>query len=189
MPMIMLKSDNNYRRISLKIKPENLQETLKHVEDTWAAFDPVYPVEYRFLDDMFNEQYQQEERLSTMIKVFTIIAILIGCLGLIGMVGFIIETKLKEIGIRKVLGASTQSIVMLVSNRFLVLVSIAFLVALPLSYYLMSQWLENFVYRTSIGVFLIAMPFVLTLVLTLITTSYQTIKASLINPVECLKDE
>ena len=190
-PMVMLKdvSSNRMRRIVLKVDPNDFENTLKHVENTWAGFDPVNTVNYRFLDDMFNDQYEAEQRLSTMIKAFTIIAILIGCLGLIGMVGFIIETKLKEIGIRKVLGATTKSIWMMVSQRFLILIAIAFIIATPLTYWLMDGWLQNFVYRTTISIDLFALPVLLAVLLTLLAISYQTIKASRVNPVECLKDE
>lgn len=187
-PMLIIYQDN-FRGISLKLNPEGLRETLDHVESTYAIFDSKSAVNYDFVDELFNAQYQKEERLSTMIKVFAAIAVLIGCLGLIGMVGFIIETKLKEIGIRKILGASTQSIWMMVSNRFLILVVIAFVVALPISYYLMDGWLDEFVYRTSIGAFIISLPVVLSIFLTLIAISYQTIRATLVNPIECLKDE
>ncbi len=179
----------SYRMISLKVNTNDLKNTLDHIETTYRKFDPDNAADYNFLDELFEEQYQKEERLSSMIKVFAVIAILIGCLGLIGMVGFIIETKIKEIGVRKVLGASTQSIWMLISNRFLVLVGIGFLVALPITYYLMDGWLEVFVYRTQISVFLILLPIVIAVVLTLLAISYQTIKATRVNPVECLKDE
>ncbi|MEP1097308.1 MAG: FtsX-like permease family protein [Cyclobacteriaceae bacterium] len=187
-PMLLMYREN-YRRLSLKISGNNLQNTLDFIERTWGDFEKEIPINYTFLDESFNDQYRQEERLSSMIKVFAVIAIIIGCLGLIGMVGFIIETKLKEIGIRKVLGASTQSIWLMVSNRFLILVGIAFIVALPISYYLMDGWLDEFVYRTRIGAFIIFLPVVLSVALTLIAISYQTIKATLVNPVECLKDE
>ncbi len=188
-PMVMLKSQSNVRRIALKISPTDIPKTLNHIENTWAEFDSENPIEYRFLDDMFNEQYQAEQRLSTMIKVFTFVAILIGCLGLVGMVGFVIETKIKEIGIRKVLGASTSSIWMLVGNRFLILITIGFFIALPISYWLMNQWLENFVYRTGITVWMIVLPLLIASLLTLISISYQTIRASTVNPVKYLKDE
>jgi len=178
-----------YRSISMKLDGDNIRNTLDYIENTYAKFDTENTANYTFLDELFNNQYRQEERLSSMIKVFAVIAILIGCLGLVGMVGFIIETKLKEIGIRKVLGASTQSIWMLVSNRFMILVGIAFLIALPISYYLMDGWLEEFVYRTTITIFLIVLPIVLAIALTLLAISYQTMKATLVNPVECLKDE
>ncbi len=188
-PMVMMRTDINLRRIALKIKPTDIPATLAHVEQVWGEFDQQNTVNYRFLDDLFDDQYRAEQRLSTMIKVFTVIAVLIGCLGLIGMVGFVIETKIKEIGIRKVLGATTQSIWMLVSNRFLILIVIGFVISIPITYWLMSEWLENFVYRTNISVLTILTPIFIAVLLTLIAISYQTIRASRVNPVECLKDE
>lgn len=178
-----------YRRISLKLRPDNIRESLDHIENVYAQFDAETDPNYRFVDDLFNEQYQQEERLGSMIKVFAAIAILIGCLGLIGMVGFIIETKLKEIGVRKVLGASSGSIWMIISNRFLILIGIAFVLGLPLAYWFMNDWLENFVYRTSVSAFLIFFPAIVAVILTLLAIAYQTLKATKVNPVECLKDE
>lgn len=187
-PTIFLMRDR-YRRISLKLNVDDLRGTLDHIENVYSQFDAESDPNYRFVDDLFNEQYQKEERLGSMIKVFAVIAILIGCLGLIGMVGFIIETKLKEIGVRKVLGASTGSIWMIISNRFMILIGIAFLIGLPLAYWFMSDWLESFVYRTNISVFLIVSPIIAAIVLTLLAIAYQTIKATRVNPVECLKDE
>ncbi|MEQ9468422.1 MAG: FtsX-like permease family protein [Ekhidna sp.] len=187
-PMVFIYMDR-YRRISLKLSADGMQETLSRIENVYAQFDPDTEANYRFVDDLFNEQYQNEERLSTMIKVFAVIAILIGCLGLIGMVGFIIETKLKEIGVRKVLGASTASIWMIISNRFMVLIGIAFLIGLPAAYWFMNDWLDTFVYRTSISIFLILMPVFAVILLTVGAISYQTFRATRVNPVECLKDE
>lgn len=187
-PMILICHDN-FRGISLKISPDDITETLNYIESTFAAFDKENTVDYSFVDDLFNDQYQKEERLSTMIKVFAVLAILIGCLGLIGMVGFIIETKLKEIGVRKVLGASTHSIWMIISNRFFVLIAIAFLFALPVAYFLMDGWLDGFVYRTNITLLNILAPILMVVILTLLTISFQVGKASRSNPVECLKDE
>lgn len=187
-PMLIAYTEN-YRRISLKVKEQELRTTLDFIENTHAKFDSENPVNYSFVDELFDQQYLKEQKLSSMIKVFAVIAILIGCLGLVGMVGFIIETKLKEIGVRKVLGASTQSIWILISNRFLILVGIAFLVTLPIAYYLMTGWLDDFVYRTSISFFMIVLPIVATIILTLLAISYQTIKATMVNPIECLKDE
>jgi len=187
-PMLMMYQDD-YRRISVKLSEKEVRNTLDFIESTYAKFDSEQPANYNFVDDLFNDQYENEERLSIMIKVFATIAILIGCLGLIGMVGFIIETKIKEIGVRKVLGASTQSIWMLISNRFLILIGIAFIMSLPIAYYLMIDWLDAFVYRTNISVFNIALPMFLTIAITLLAISYQTLKATKVNPVECLKDE
>ena len=187
-PMVMLKM-NQPRRICLKMNTAELQATLKAIEDLWAQFDSDTSPNYRFVDESFADQYEQEANLSTMLKVFTFLAILIACLGLIGMVGFIIETKIKEIGIRKVLGASTGRIMYLIGNRFLALIGIAFLVSLPLAYYLMSGWLEGFAYRINISVLIIIAPIFLSTLLTLGAISYQTLRASLSNPVLCLKDE
>ncbi|MEO9485187.1 MAG: FtsX-like permease family protein [Ekhidna sp.] len=187
-PTLFLVTDR-YRRISLKLKSENIRESLDHIEKVYAEFDAETDPNYSFVDDLFNDQYQKEERLSSMIKVFAAIAILIGCLGLIGMVGFIIETKIKEIGVRKVLGASSGNIWMIISNRFLVLIGIAFVLGLPLAYWFMNDWLENFVYRTSVSTILIVMPAIVAVVLTLLAIAYQTMRATRVNPVECLKDE
>ncbi|MEO9869203.1 FtsX-like permease family protein [Ekhidna sp.] len=187
-PTLFLVRDG-YRRVSLKLNLENIRESLDHIENVYAQFDAETDPNYRFVDDLFNEQYQQEERLGSMIKVFAAIAILIGCLGLIGMVGFIIETKIKEIGVRKVLGASSGNIWIIISNRFLVLIVIAFLLGLPLAYWFMNDWLENFVYRTSVSVVLIVMPVIIAVILTLLAIAYQTLRATRVNPIECLKDE
>lgn len=187
-PTLFLTRDR-YRRVSLKLSGDNIRESLDHIENVYARFDPNSEANYHFVDDLFNEQYQKEERLATMIKVFAVIAILISCLGLVGMVGFIIETKIKEIGVRKVLGASTGSIWMIISNRFLILIGIAFLIGLPITYWFIKSWLESFVYRTSISILLIILPVIGAIVLTLMAIAYQTIKATQVNPVECLKDE
>ncbi len=187
-PMLMMKSDNP-RRISLKMNTQNLQSTLKSIEDIWVQFDPERSPRYQFVDESFNDQYEQEQKLSNMLKVFTLIAILIACLGLIGMVGFIIETKIKEIGIRKVLGADTGRIMYLIGNRFIILIVLAFIIASPVAYFLMSDWLEVFAYRINISLWIIVAPLFLTLLLTLAAISYQTFKASMSNPVLCLKDE
>ncbi len=187
-PMLLMYREN-YRSISLKIKDEGIPETLEHIEQIYAKFDSETTADFSFLDQLFEDQYLKEQKTGQAIKVFASIAILIGCLGLIGMVGFIIETKIKEIGVRKVLGASTQSIWMIISNRFLILIGIAFCIALPLSYWLMNGWLEEFVYRTNISVVTILLPMIATALLTLAAISYQTLKATKVNPVECLKDE
>ncbi len=187
-PMLMLKGGTP-RRISLKISGDQVQKSLTHIESVWNQFDPENPVSYAFLDEQFDNQYQSEMRLSTMIKFFTGIAIMIGCLGLIGMVGFIIETRSKEIGIRKVLGASSMSIAATIGNRFVILIGIASLVALPIAFYLISGWLNEFVYRTDISIFMIFIPSLSVLAITVLSVGFQTVKASLVNPSEILKDE
>lgn len=188
-PMVMLKTNNNVREISLKLSSSDISKTLSKIESIHAKFDPETSANYRFIDELFDEQYQQEERLGTMIRVFTIIAIFIGCLGLIGMVGFIIETKTKEIGIRKVLGASIQSILLLISNHFFVLIGFAFVLATPVSYWFMDEWLQQFEYRTEISFVIVMLPLAFTALFTIITLGYQSFKASSANPVDSLMDE
>ncbi len=188
-PMVMVKTDYRSRSISMSIKTDDYPATLAYVEDTWASFDQVNPADYRFLDERFEAQYESEKRLSQMIKVFTVLAILIGCLGLIGMVGFIIETKTKEIGVRKVLGASIGAIWLMISQKFLLLISISFVLVIPVGYLLLNEWLKNFVYRIDIGVFLVIMPLLIVSMITVITISYQALSAALKNPVWSLRSE
>tara|TARA_R110001606_G_scaffold98154_1_gene216830 strand:- start:77300 stop:79978 length:2679 start_codon:yes stop_codon:yes gene_type:complete len=187
-PMIMVKNDN-YRRISLKINPVNLSETIAFVEQTWAKFDQKNTINYNFVDESFENQYQGEERLSTMFKAFAVLAVLISCLGMLGMVTFIVERKTKEIGIRKVLGAKSPHIVWLVSQNFIWLISVAALVALPIGYYFMSDWLDTFAYQVTISPVLFVVPIVAVIMITLLTILYRTIKAVYINPVKYLRSE
>jgi len=179
-PMLLL-YEKKYRILSLKIKPEKISNTLSHIEENLAKYDPENNTDNRFVDELFENQYQNEERLASMIKVFAVIAIIISCLGLIGMIGFEIATKLKELGIRKAMGASIQQIWFLVTKKFLYLILISFAFALPLSYYFMSNWLEKFVQRTTLGLVIIFTPLLLTLIITIITTSYQSINQSIID--------
>jgi len=188
-PMIILKDDWKTRKICLQVDTKDISSVLEHIESTWAQFDMESSPQYRFLDEIFAEQYQAEERLSTMITAFTMMAIFIGCLGLIGMVGFIISTRYKEIGVRKVLGASAGSIAMIIAEQFLILVGIAFVASIPIAYYFMSGWLNDFVYHVNISIWFILLPALVAMTITVFTIGYQTLKASMINPVECLQDE
>ena len=188
-PMIMVKTNNFHRSICLKIAGGNLQETISFIEATWDKFDNKNPINYSFVDESFERQYQAEERLSTMFKVFAVLAVLISCLGMLGMVTFIVERKTKEIGIRKVLGAKSASIIWLVSRSFLVLIAIACVVALPLGYYLMSNWLQQFAYQINISISLLLIPIVTVAIITWATILYRTIKAVYINPVKYLRSE
>lgn len=188
-PMIMLKTSERFRELSLKIDQHDMPSTLAHIEEVWATHDSENPASYRFVDELFDRQYVQEDRLGTMIKVFAAIAIFIGCLGLIGMVGFIIETKTKEIGIRKALGASIFNIFYIINNQFLILIGLAFVLALPAAYWPMKHWLQGFEYRISISYYLILMPLALTCIFTVLTLLIQTLRAALANPVESLKIE
>lgn len=188
-PMILIKTTENHRRLNLKLNAENLDETIALIEAEWNKIDPINSINYTFVDEFFERQYIYEQRLNTIFKVFTTIAIMISCLGMLGMVSFIIERKLKEIGIRKVLGASALNIIWLVGKYFTYLIVIGSIIAIPLGFWLMKGWLQNFAYQTSINGILIFSPIVLIAILSILTILYSTIKASLVNPVEYLRDD
>jgi putative ABC transport system permease protein len=162
------------------------------LNDIRARFDNVMPdrtFEYFFLDDDFDQQYHAEDRFLKVFTFFAVIAILIACLGLYGLAMFTAEQKFKEIGIRKVLGASLRSIVYLQVRDFVILVSVAFLLSVPLSYFGMSKWLETFPERENISPLIFVGSGVLSMVIAWVTVSYQSIKASLINPVDSIGHE
>ncbi|WP_462251723.1 ABC transporter permease [Ekhidna sp.] len=187
-PMLFIYQEN-FRGLSAKISSNNIQESLDHIEETFAKYESATSVQYNFVDELFERQYLKEKISANLIKVFASIAILISCLGLIGLVGFTIETKLKEIGVRKILGASPANIWHMISNDFLTLVIVASIVSLPVMFYLMNEWLNAFQYRVDISMLNIILPILAALLITLATISYQLINATRVNPVECLKDE
>lgn len=178
---------NNY--ILIKLKSENIKESLEFIKKTWDKFSPDYPFEYSFVSDDYSNLYRHEEKMGKILATFTIFAILIACLGLWGLTSFIIERRTKEIGIRKVLGASVSKIIILLSKEFLNLVIIANIIAWPLVYYFINVWLQNFAYRIHIGYQIFLLVGFLTLVIAFLTISYQTVRASKLNPVEALKYE
>ena len=151
--------------------------------------NPNEPFEYSFLDQDFQRNYDAESRQANLIRYFTMIAIIISCLGLFGLATFTAEQRTKEIGIRKVLGASVGGLVMLLSTEFLKLVALAILIASPLAWYVMNRWLENFAYQTSItwGVFLLTA--FIAVIIAFLTISFQAIKAAIVNPVRSLRSE
>ncbi|KKN14511.1 hypothetical protein LCGC14_0995410, partial [marine sediment metagenome] len=153
-PMILFNAvmyGGNYNRISVRVRPENIRETIGFIESKWAEFDSQYPLEYVFVDDQFDSLYRSEERLGQLFGYFTALAILIGCLGLFGLTSFTAEQRTKEIGIRKVLGASVPSVIMLLVREFTKWVLLAVLIAWPIGYFVMKTWLQNFHYRISLG--------------------------------------
>ena len=162
---------------------------LASLEAAWHKLDPNEPFEYSFLDEDFQKNYAAEERLSALIRYFTIMAILISCLGLFGLASFSAEQRIREIGIRKVLGASVGGIVLLLSKDFLKLVGIAMLIASPLAWLIMRKWLQDFAYQTPISWVVFLITFVCTLAITLATISFHAIRAALANPVVSLKRE
>lgn len=177
------------RVIYAKLSDENVQETIRYIEKRWTEFFPDQPFEYSFLSDRFNEQFGADEKRGFIFTLFTVLAILIACLGLFGLASYTVEQRTKEIGIRKVVGASEGTVVKLISREFIILVSISILIAFPLSYYFMRDWLQQFVYRTNLGLFIFVLAGIITITITFITISFQAWKAANANPAESLRVE
>ncbi|WP_436517145.1 ABC transporter permease [Ekhidna sp. To15] len=175
--------------LSLKIDTENIPATIDFLENKWVEFAPGQPFEYSFLDQRFNDMYESEQKLGNIFGVFAFLAIFIACLGLYGLAAFTAEQRRKEIGVRKVLGASIMSIITLLSKEFLKLVGIAFLIAAPISYYFMNEWLQDFENRTNINFMIFILAGVIALVIAWFTMSFQSWNAARVNPAKSLKDE
>ena len=175
--------------MAIKIRPQGVPETLAFIEEVWGQFAPERPFEYSFLDETIDEQYKAEAGLGKIFGYFSGLAVLIACLGLFGLASFTAERRTKEIGLRKVLGASTAKIVVLVSTDFIKLVVIAFVVAAPVAYLVMNRWLESFAHRVDVSLVTFVVAGVGAFVIAGLTVSYQSIKAALTNPVETLRYE
>ncbi len=188
LPLMIRGSGNRGSYISIKIAPNNIPETLAFIEKTFKANSP-YPFDYQFLDENFNQLYANEMKLGEIFGFFTVVSILIASLGLFGLAAFMCSLRTKEIGIRKVLGASVNGIVLLISKDFVKLVLIAFVVAVPTGWYISHQWLQDFAYKVSIEWWIFAVAGMLVCVIATLSVGYQSLKASLMNPAETLKSE
>jgi putative ABC transport system permease protein len=178
-----------YSTLTLRVKPDNLPATIAHFESTWKKFNNDWPFEYRFLDDNFDKLYKAEEKLATLFTFFTSFTIFVACLGLFGLVVYSTTQKYKEISIRKVLGAEESSIVVHLGKDYLMLIVIAFLIAIPFSYYAASAWLQKFVYRIDITPLLFIKAGLFIVVIALLTVGIQSLKAARTNPVNALKEQ
>ncbi len=176
-------------KVAVKMNTANAGNTINYVKNVWNKFTPDYPIEYKFLDENFESMYNAEDKLKSLLSVFTSIAIFVGCLGLFGLAAYTAERRRKEIGIRKVLGASTQGVVLLLSKDFIKLVIISLLVASPVAWYFMNKWLQDFAYRVNISGWIFLSAAVMVLSIALITVSFQAIRAALANPVKSLRTE
>ncbi len=191
-PLILYNSNphgGNYYRISMRTAPERIQETVAFVKSKWQEFDSQYPLEYVFLDEQYDELYRTEERLGQLFGYFTSLAIIIGCLGLFGLSAFSAEQRTKEIGIRKVLGASIPGVILLLVKEFSKWVLLAVVIAWPLGYIMMNKWLQNFAYRTSLEFVTFLLAAALALIISLITVIYQAARAAMANPIDSLRYE
>ena len=188
-PCLLATRVSAYSEIGMKVRAADLHATLVHIEKVWTAIFPEHIFEYQFLDERIKRFYEQEERVQFLFGLFAPIAILIGCIGLIGLVSFVTTRKTKEIGVRKVLGASVTNILMMLSKEFVQLIVLAFAVAVPVSYYVMNGWLENFAYRIAIGPLVFLAVFLATALIAALTVGYRSIRAATANPVESLRYE
>jgi putative ABC transport system permease protein len=189
-PLVLLTSTvpNGNNRISIKVSG-NIPSAIAHIEQTWKTYLPDTPFDYTFLDDRFDTLYKAEHQQQMVFSIFAGIAIFIACLGLFGLSAFTITQRVKEIGIRKVLGASVSSIVSLISKEFLLLVAVAAVIAFPVAWYAMHNWLQDFAYRTNIAWWIFIMAACIAILIALFTISIQSIKAALSNPVKSLRSE
>lgn len=174
---------------SIKYNAANTQEVVQLAEERWAQFFPGNPFEYFFLDDRFSEQYKADQQFGNVFTIFSGLAIFVACLGLFGLAAFMTAKRTKEIGIRKVLGASISSILQLLSTDFMKLIMVSVLLAIPIAYYGMSQWLSGFAFRIDLYWYIFAVPALLVLLIALLTVSFQTLRAAKSNPVESLRYE
>lgn len=180
---------NQFNTLSVKFENTNVEQTVKSLETEWNKIFPEKAFEFTFLDEQLNQQYSNFQNFGTIIQTFTGIAILISCLGVYGLVLFTVQRKVKEIGVRKVLGANVGSILILIYRDFAVLILIGFTLAIPISYYFMSQWFSNFIYHTSIDALTYGISLSLVLIIVTLTISYQAIRAAQANPVNSLRNE
>ncbi len=188
-PLVLFTENRTHGQILIKISGQSLPKTISFIESKWKQLVPSMPFEYRFLDDDYSRLYRSELQLGTVMNLFSGIAILLACLGLFGLSSYVAQQRNKEIGIRKILGASIFNIVRLLSSNFIKLVVFAILIACPVAYWLMNSWLHDFAYHIEIEWWLFAAAGITAIAIALFTISIQSIKAAVINPVNSLKSE
>jgi len=188
-PLMLLPAFNNGGSVIARIKAADVHHLVTDIRNKWASFHPEAPFSYSFLDQQFASLYKNEQRTSRIFISFAVIAVIIASLGLFGLAAFMIRQRVKEIGIRKVLGASPAGITIMLSTEFLKLILIASLVAFPVTWFAMNKWLQDFAYRIDIQWWVFAAAGCIALLVAVVTISFQSIKASLANPVKSLRSE
>ncbi|MDX5444003.1 MAG: ABC transporter permease, partial [Hymenobacteraceae bacterium] len=188
-PLVLTFDPNRNDYIIVKTKTDDVATNLSQLDKLFYRLNPDYPFEYQLLEESLDSLYEAEKRMSRIFDYFASLAIFISCLGLFGLASFTVEQRTKEIGVRKVLGASVFRIFLLISKDFTKLVVIAFLLAVPVAYVAMNQWLHGFAYSTNIGISVFVVAGALALLIALLTVSYQTIKTARANPVKSLRYE
>jgi len=188
-PVVMTTIRNGYGLANIQMNMSKAKVVIATMEKIWNKNFPDYVFEYNFLDKSIADYYKQENQLSQLYKIFSGLAIFISCLGLYGLISFMAVQRRKEIGIRKVLGAPVKSIVLMLSKEFSMLIILAFVIASPIAWYLMHQWLQQYTYRIMIGIWFFAATILCSLFIAWITVGYTAIKAALANPVKSLRTE
>jgi len=188
-PLVLFDQESDYNNIFIKLKSGNTTESISSIKTIYNQLVPHRPFEYQFVDQRYSSLYDNEQRMAKINTVFSMLAIAIACLGLLGLVSFSAAQKTKEIGIRKVLGATASSIVLLITRDFTRLVIIAIVIGFPIAYWMMDKWLSDFAYKTEIGLSPVLLSSLLCIVIAFGTASYQAVKAALINPADTLRNE
>lgn len=188
-PIAMFTQKRWYQTAGIKLSGTNLGKTRDEIKTIWDKYFPEYVYNASFLEENINKFYEAEQRLSSMYKVYALLAIFISCLGLYGLISFMVVQKTKEVGIRKVLGASVQNILYLFSREFTILITIAFILAVPSAWYLMHSWLNDFAYRIKIGTWMFAVAIAVSIIIAWITVGYKAIKTAKANPLKSLRTE
>jgi putative ABC transport system permease protein len=189
LPIIFIEKPGVNNFYSIKFQTANVPHTIHEVEKVWNAHFGESPFSYFFLDDLFDAQYKSGARFGRVFGMFALLAIIIACFGLLSLSAYNVLQRTKEIGIRKVLGASVQNIIYLLSKEFLILVCIAFVVSVPVAWWVMHTWLQDFAYRITIAWWIFGVAGVIAFVIALSTVSFQAVKAALLNPVKSLRIE
>jgi ABC-type antimicrobial peptide transport system permease subunit len=187
--VIMGANSPTYGRVNVRLHPHLMQEGIEKMQKTFEEIFPNQVFEYQFVDESIASFYVQEEKFSKLFKIFSGVAIAIGCMGLFGLISLTVVRRTKEIGVRKVLGATLRSLVLLLSKEFIVLVIIASTLALPAGWWIMNKWLSEFAYRIEIGWTTFAISVITSVVIAWLALSFQTIKAGRANPVDSLRTE
>jgi putative ABC transport system permease protein len=182
-------NQRNFANLQIKIKPDNIGETLGAIEQKWKEFNPKEPMSYYFLDDKLDEMYGNEKTSGQIFSIFSLLAIVIACIGLFGLSAYMAELRTKEIGIRKVLGSTSSKIVVLLSKDFARLVALAFVIAVPIAYYAMTRWLQNFAFRSPVQVWIFLLSGMAAVLIAQLTISFQALKAANTDPADALRFE
>ncbi len=188
-PLILVMVNRQLNFMFVRIKSQGMSEAIKFLQTQWERYNPQHPFEFSFVDTLLGNLYTNEEKVKTLFNYFTFLAIFISCLGLFGLAFYLTERRTKEIGIRKVLGASVPKIVGMLSKEFLKWVFIANVIACPIAYYFMDKWLQNFAYRTGIKIWIFILSGAAAFIIAMLTVGYQTVKAASANPANSLRYE